>query len=179
VTDQWWLHWITDRDALLSVYQGTVGALIGFLGLFSVYKATQRSEKKKHQKEQTLAGVATLVEKAYKVASITPENMQPALDFSHELTLFALRGLPKRKDTAQWAMFYSNYCTSRTDFPDDKVILEFARIAGTVAADLITWVNLKNREGFLTEQRAKQDLKKIRANLHVEAPPVYELLLED
>lgn len=173
---------MADRDALLSVFQGTIGALIGFLGVFGVYKATQRYERKRQEKERVLAGVVAIVEKSNKVGEIRLDNVQPILDLSHELLLFSFRGLPRRKRTAAWARVYSTYCATRPDVlnhENHEVLVELARISGRLIADLTNWVNRGCREGFLTEKKAKRDIKEIRATLHEKAPEMYEYVLRD
>jgi hypothetical protein len=51
MTDHWLLYWASDRDWWLSAIQGAVGALIGFMGLYLVYKITQKTERE-NQAEQ-------------------------------------------------------------------------------------------------------------------------------
>lgn len=160
MTDQRWLYWFFDPQWWISATQGAVGALIGFIGLFLVYKGTQRWEKNRQSRERTISGASTLLKAALALRDNGQEDIRRRIEvFVDELMLFSLVELHDRKDAAKWAQFYGLNCLGRTDREDQLPI--FMPLAGCVAGELIVWVGKGLPKEYLNQDLARKSFQKV------------------
>lgn len=137
-----------DWSALL--LQGAGAALIGFLGLFAIYKLTQRTDRKRERIKRSAESVALVVEAthAYAFAGIDESEwhrrtVEATIEFTRALTLFAAREIADNEEAARWGLEQAKraaelaFAGELHEADDEK---NPALFAGRVGATLMRWL---------------------------------------
>jgi hypothetical protein len=145
--NQWWLYWAFDREWWLSATQGSVGALIAFVGLFVSFKLTQWWEKRKTVDQRSMEGIASVLQASLKVISEHPHNQAEAMNLTTELILFSSRESADHPQTGRWAIEHAYLFGT---YAEDKNNGELLRNqAARVGGSLMRWAIENRADGDL------------------------------
>jgi hypothetical protein len=154
--DPWWqvwewaiFYWARDPEWWIGASQGAVGALIGFGGLVVAYRLTRKGERTKRLEEQSLEGVARVME-----ASLALEHKQPyeigiqdIQNLQRELMLLHVRLIQTHPETARWAQMQSIVLNMRSNNQFGTAAAREYSVK--IATDLTLWLMEDRLEGML------------------------------
>lgn len=156
---EWWAN----------VLQGSVGAIIGLIGLFTVFWGTKKHElkrdrvareaqEKKAAEERTLSSVAAVMQSSLTLRAKTLDDSEQGSRFADELMMFCVREIRDHPNVAQWAQEQSSEVVKCMEPHQDIRALPWQ--AGMISAALTKWVYAGFPEDMLKpklpEERAKE-----------------------
>lgn len=87
-----------------NILQGSLGAVIGLIGLFGVFWLTRQHELKRTARDRTEAGVVHIVEASHEMRLGRNTNRDELIDaLAHSLVVFSVKEAADHPKAARWA----------------------------------------------------------------------------